>query len=172
MNSGRASLDTAHAEAGGSKGKTSPDFYGRFEERKEYLRQDRQVCPAPMNMLYESNNILSALRKQATYRDGKADLLYRYRYVEPEESVDWRKAGIVGPIKNQHVNGSQCGCCWSFATIGVVESINALATGKMDVLSEQQLIACDKKGVVAATRLSSGIEFYDRTNFHCRRSCE
>lgn len=44
------------------------------------------------------------------------------------------------------VNGSKCGCCWSFATVGVVESINALATGQMDVLSEQQLIACDKKG--------------------------
>lgn len=79
-------------------------------------------------------------------RDGKANLLYRYRYVVPEKSVDWRQAEVVGPIKNQHVNGSKCGCCWSFATIGVVESINAMATGQMQALSEQQLIACDKKG--------------------------
>ena len=52
----------------------------------------------------------------------------------------------MGPIKNQHVNGSKCGCCWSFATIAVVESINAMATGQMDVLSEQQLIDCDRSG--------------------------
>lgn len=91
-----------------------------------------------------------SLQSHGMYRNGKANLLYRYRYVEPEESVDWRKAGVVGPIKNQHVNGSKCGCCWSFATIGVVESINALATGKMEVLSEQQLIACDKKGMTSA----------------------
>jgi len=77
--------------------------------------------------------------------NGKANLDFRYKHVVPKESVDWRTEGIVGPIKNQHVNGSKCGCCWSFATVGVVESINALATGHLDVLSEQQLIACDKK---------------------------
>jgi hypothetical protein len=72
--------------------------------------------------------------------------------VVPKESVDWRAEGVVGPIKNQHVNGSKCGCCWSFATVGVVESINALATGHLDVLSEQQLIACDMKGERAGSR--------------------
>lgn len=64
--------------------------------------------------------------------------------------MDWRTKGVVGPIKNQHVNGSKCGCCWSFATIATVESMNALATGKMEILSEQQLIGCDQAGEVCA----------------------
>lgn len=91
---------------------------------------------------------LLAYRKVPT---GKAHLEYRYRYVEPAKSVDWREAGIIGPIKNQHVNNSACGCCWSFATIATVESINALATGKLEVLSEQQLIDCDQAGWLSST---------------------
>lgn len=37
-------------------------------------------------------------------------------------------------------------CSWAFATIGVVESINAMATGEMVSLSEQQLLDCDHAG--------------------------
>ena len=53
-------------------------------------------------------------------------LPYRYRFVEPLETVDWRKHDIIGPIKNQHMNNSPCGCCWAFATIAAVECVNAL----------------------------------------------
>ena len=72
--------------------------------------------------------------------------LYRYRFVQPLPEVDWRQQGIVGPVKNQHVNGSKCGCCWAFATVGVVECINAMATGEVASLSEQQLLDCDHAG--------------------------
>ena len=43
---------------------------------------------------------------------------YRYRHIMPPKEVDWRKSGVVGPIKDQHVNGAPCGCCWAFATTG------------------------------------------------------
>lgn len=68
---------------------------------------------------------------------------FRYRNDAPPAEVDWRKAGIVGPIKNQHVGGSPCGCCWTFATTGIAECINAMYTGEVVPLSEQQLIDCD-----------------------------
>ena len=71
---------------------------------------------------------------------------YRYENVVAPKAVDWRTKDIVGPIKNQHVGGSPCGCCWAFATIGVTECIVAMATGKPISLSEQQLIDCDKAG--------------------------
>jgi hypothetical protein len=71
---------------------------------------------------------------------------YRYEHVVPPKEVDWRTRDVVGPIKNQHVGGSPCGCCWAFATIGVTECIVAMATGKPISLSEQQLIDCDKAG--------------------------
>uniref|UniRef100_G3PVT3 Cathepsin H n=1 Tax=Gasterosteus aculeatus aculeatus TaxID=481459 RepID=G3PVT3_GASAC len=44
------------------------------------------------------------------------------------ESVDWRERGnIVTPVKNQ----GPCGSCWTFSTTGCLESVNAIASGKL-----------------------------------------
>lgn len=52
---------------------------------------------------------------------------------------DYRQEGAVGPVKNQ----ATCGDCWSFSTVGNIESQYFLKYGIMENLSEQQLLNCD-----------------------------
>jgi hypothetical protein len=65
---------------------------------------------------------------------------FKYGDVDPPASIDWRSKGAVTAMKLQ----SLCGCCWAFSAIGAVEGINAIRTGELVGLSEQQLVDCDR----------------------------
>jgi cathepsin H len=53
-------------------------------------------------------------------------------------SWDWRDFGVVTPVKAQ----GHCGSCWTFSTVGCLESHYMLAYGQFRNLSEQQLVDC------------------------------
>jgi len=53
-------------------------------------------------------------------------------------NFDWRELGAVSSVKNQ----AYCGACWSFTTAEDIEGAHYLATGELNSLSVQQMIAC------------------------------
>lgn len=55
----------------------------------------------------------------------------------PDE-LDWRKTGVVSPLRDQ----GSCGASWAYATISSIESRWKSITGFMLDLSVQQLIDC------------------------------
>lgn len=70
---------------------------------------------------------------------------YEFKNIETPDSIDWRDAGIVPPIRDQ----GSCGSCWAFAITGATEStwIQTLDISGMNNLTEfylspQQLIDC------------------------------
>jgi C1A family cysteine protease len=57
-------------------------------------------------------------------------------------SWDYRTRGIVPAVRDQ----GSCGGCWSFGTVGVMESAIKKAGGPLTDLSEQFLISCNSSG--------------------------
>ncbi|KAL4422406.1 hypothetical protein ABPG75_008603 [Micractinium tetrahymenae] len=92
---------------------------------------------------------LAALREAEEARLGregrsKKGKPFPYGDEVPPERRDWQEEGKVTPVKDQHVGGAPCGCCYAFGGMSGVEAANTLYTGELTTLSEQEIVDCDE----------------------------
>ncbi|NWI77638.1 CATL1 protein, partial [Dryoscopus gambensis] len=71
-------------------------------------------------------------------REEPAPLFQASAALKAPPKLDWRARGYVTPVKSQ----GDCRSCWAFSATGALEGLMFRRTGKLVVLSEQNLIDC------------------------------
>lgn len=123
---------------------------GVFEQNMAFIEQENQMGHSYelgvnnfVHLTEEEMDVMKGLRR--SNRDPDLPKLEEPEAVEVGAAVtgvDWRTAGVLNAVKNQ----GQCGSCWAFGAVAVIESHYKQKSGSLKNLAEQQLVDCSKAG--------------------------
>lgn len=98
------------------------------------------VPPANLATLARAQNTRAASAIRAAHAAQAADRTPR---PDPNATAhDWRTLGLSNPVRAQ----ANCGSCWAFGTVAVLETAAQLQTGDALDLSEQDVLSCSRAG--------------------------
>lgn len=127
--------------------------YLKVLEHNDEFSHNKTSYRTSLNDFSHFNMEETALLKfglRSSFRFNETDLAMKYNQSEVDEFmnemknarivlpsyVDWRRHSAA--IKNQ----ANCGACWAFAAIGVVESLYSMRYNQFKRFSEQELVDC------------------------------
>ena len=144
---------SAYAEWKLKHGKSYSESEDRYREfiYRERLQEVKAHNSNPENTWLKGMNHFSAYtfeELKASYLGGAPVAQHSGEVVKVEVKEDtpivrgsknWATEGVMGPVKNQ----GNCGSCWAFTAVGVIEAAFKIKNSNSVVLSEQQLVDCD-----------------------------
>ena len=87
---------------------------------------------------YYNMDAVNAHAKQNCSATKREDGLKAPELEDVPDSWNWRDHNGVSPVKDQ----GNCGSCWTFSTVGCLESAHLIKYGSLATYSEQQLVDC------------------------------
>lgn len=111
-------------------------FVENMKRAAEFAEMDPEATYGMTSVSDRAPYELNGLRNVPAVHDG--EMTVEVSHALPT-SYDARKYGLVNSVRDQ----GQCGSCWAFATVAVMEAGYKKAYGSLPALSEQQLVDCD-----------------------------